>query len=96
MKKLAAILLSLLFSGITILSLAQKKSLTGNKSFTNMAQTIKYFIALVITGLCSSCNQNINQYQMGSYGYDKEFFRQNNIDFLELKTEDGLSRLLII
>ncbi len=33
---------------------------------------------------------------MGSYGYDKEFFRQNNIDFLELKTEDGLSRLLII
>ncbi len=47
-------------------------------------------------GLFSSCIQTSNQYNMGSYGYDKAFFKKNNIDFLELQTDDNLSKLLIV
>jgi len=61
-----------------------------------MSHYMKYFMVVWIMGLCSSCSQTKNQYQMGSYGYDKEFFEQNNIDFLELKTGDNLSKLLIV
>lgn len=33
---------------------------------------------------------------MGSYGYDKAFFKKNNIEFLELKSSDNLSKLLVV
>jgi hypothetical protein len=33
---------------------------------------------------------------MGTYGYDKNFFKDQNIDFLELEGSDGSARVLIV
>ncbi len=33
---------------------------------------------------------------MGTYGYDKLFFKSNNVDFIELKSKDETARLLIV
>jgi hypothetical protein len=43
-----------------------------------------------------SCNQTDREYQMGSYGYDKSFFQEHNIGFIELKGTNNLSRVLIV
>jgi hypothetical protein len=56
---------------------------------------MKYLIVLYITGLMISCAQN-NNYNMGIYGYDKSFFQENDISFIELTSEDNFSRLLIV
>jgi hypothetical protein len=42
-----------------------------------------------------SCSQHNNK-QMGSYGYDKAFFEKNHISFVELKSSNNLSRLLVV
>ena len=33
---------------------------------------------------------------MNNYGYDKEFFEKHNIEFIELKSSDNLSRLIVV
>lgn len=52
-------------------------------------------MAVAACGLICSCAQK-NSYQMGDYGYDAEFFKKNNVEFLELKSEDGQSKVLIV
>jgi Family of unknown function (DUF6786) len=43
-----------------------------------------------------SCNQTKNINSMGTYGQDKAFMKENNIKFLELSSDDNLSRILIV
>ena len=33
---------------------------------------------------------------MGTYGYDKKFFQDQNIDFIELSSDDALAKLLVV
>ncbi len=55
---------------------------------------IKYLsLAVALTCSCIACKQ---EYQMGTYGWDIAFFERQNVEFLELKTQDGQSRLLIV
>jgi len=51
-------------------------------------------IALLI--IMISCNSTNQTHQMGTYGYDSGFFEKHDIEFLELKSSDGLSRLLVV
>lgn len=43
-----------------------------------------------------SCNPVNQTHQMGTYGYDSAFFERQDIEFLELKSSDGLSRVLVV
>ena len=52
-----------------------------------------FFMAAVI--VLGSCSQNKN-YEMGTYGYDLEFLKKNNIDAVELSCNEGQSRLLVV
>ena len=61
-----------------------------------MANCFRYLIVILIMGIVISCSQTNNKYQMGSFGYDKVFLKKNKIDFIELKSSDNLSRLLIV
>lgn len=61
----------------------------------NMIHCTKYAITLVcLISLCSCVRKN-NKYDMGTYGYDKCFFEKNGIRFFELKSIDGLARVLV-
>ena len=42
-----------------------------------------------------SCGQS-DQNKMGTYGYDKTFFQEQNIDFIELSSDDGMAKLLVV
>ena len=48
--------------------------------------------AAVIYGCSGCCNQN----QMGTYGYDLDFFARHNIETVELSSADGNSKILIV
>jgi len=61
-----------------------------------MKKYLKYLIIISIIGLTVSCSQSKSKYQMGTYGYDKLFFKANNVDFIELKSKDETARLLIV
>jgi hypothetical protein len=62
----------------------------------NMRSPVKYIMVIIIT-MISSCNQTKEkEFQMGSYGYDKSFFEENNIEFLELKSNDNQSKILVV
>ena len=44
-----------------------------------------------------SINKNHQyEYQMGTYGYDLAFIRKHNIEVLELSSDDGLSKVMVI
>lgn len=59
--------------------------------------TLKKSFAAVATVLAAcSCTERTKNYEMGTYGYDKEFFAKHNIEFFELKSEDELSRMIIV
>ncbi len=49
-------------------------------------------IPVIMAGSCVSKNS----YDMGTYGYDLAFFAGQKIETVELKSEDGMSRLLMI
>lgn len=51
--------------------------------------------AAVAAALCG-CWGCTNGYEMGTYGYDLEFFARNNVDVVELASRGGKSRLLIV
>ena len=50
------------------------------------------YLLSTITCLAGCVNSN---FQMGTYGYDKQFLSERGIETVELKSDDGLSRLLI-
>lgn len=60
------------------------------RSLFTIFVTISYYLLLV------SCNQTVKDFQIGTYGYDKAFFENNDIKFLELTSRDNLSRILIV
>ena len=53
-------------------------------------------IRLAVLTLCvlgfASCEK---KFEMGTYGYDREFLADRNIPTIELKSPDGKSKLLI-
>ncbi|MEX0987030.1 MAG: DUF6786 family protein [Bacteroidales bacterium] len=61
-----------------------------------MKRTVFLTIVAILFLTSHSCNQNNKRYDMGKYGYDKAFFEKHRIDFLELESEDGLSRILVV
>lgn len=61
-----------------------------------MKKCLKYLIITSLVGVTMSCGQSKSKYQMGTYGYDKLFFERNNVDIIELKSPDELSRLIVV
>ena len=61
-----------------------------------MRTVAKYMIIAGFQVILLSCNSTNETYQMGTYGYDKAFFDKQNIEFLELKSTDGMSRVLVV
>ncbi len=60
-----------------------------------MIHQIKKLLILSIIMVAVSCSQK-NNTKMGSYNYDKAFLQKHHIKFIELKSSDDLSRLLVI
>jgi len=55
------------------------------------------FLPVMIAVLLAvSCRPTPKQYQMGTFGYDKAFFEKHNVEYLELKSSDGQSKLLVV
>ena len=52
-------------------------------------------ICLLAAALCCGCGGG-NDFDMGTYGYDRDFFEKQGIGTVELKSEDGLSKVLIV
>lgn len=50
---------------------------------------------LVATLLCG-CAGNKKEYKMGTYGFDLAFIKKHNIEVLELSSEDGQSKVMVI
>ena len=61
-----------------------------------MIHYIKYLMIILIIVVVSFCNQTNNKNKMNNYGYDKAFFEKHNIEFIELKSSDNLSRLMVV
>ena len=57
---------------------------------------IMYSVIISFFLLNASCGQTSNDYKMGTYDFDKEFFRENGITILELTSSDNLSRILVV
>ena len=57
-------------------------------------KNVKFAAIALASGLAACCVKE--DYQMGSYGYDVHFFRDNNIESIELTSEDGNQRILIV
>lgn len=52
-------------------------------------------VLAAILAVAPSCSHK-NQYGMGSYGFERNFLEQHKVGFLELKSTDGMSRLLVV
>lgn len=50
--------------------------------------------ALILLSACGQ--QQKKELEMGTYGYDAAFFKKNNVEFIELKSKDGLSKVMVI
>jgi hypothetical protein len=61
-----------------------------------MSKLLNYLMIISFTIMINSCNQSKTKYQMGSYGYDKAFLEQSDVEFIELKGEGELDRVLIV
>ena len=61
-----------------------------------MTIIIKCMLVFWFILMACSCNETIKKYDMGTYGYDKAFFERNDIEFLELNSDDGFTRVLIV
>ena len=52
---------------------------------------------MVLTALllcCVACNKKT--YEMGTYGYDLDYFASKNVDVVELKSPDGQAKVLVV
>ena len=54
----------------------------------------KTIIGLAAAVICG-CTGN-NAYQMGTYGYDLAFLEKQGVEVIELKSEDGQSKVMVI
>lgn len=59
-------------------------------------QIFKRILIFLFLPAVISCNHNIKQYEMGTYGYDLSFFDKNGVNYLELTSDDGLSRIIVV
>ena len=50
---------------------------------------------MLVAVLAISCS-NKNNFDMGSYGYDARFLKENGISYSELISEDGNSKVLVV
>ncbi len=53
--------------------------------------TITAVVALVLGGCCSNSN-----FKMGTYGYDLKYLADKGIKTVELKSDDGLSKVMVV
>ena len=53
------------------------------------------FLAMLAAALLAGASACVNEYQMGTYGYDAEYLASNGIPTIELKSADGQSRVLL-
>lgn len=51
---------------------------------------------LVMMILVFGCGKQNKDYAMGTYGYDADFLKKNNIEYLELTSKDGRARVLVV
>lgn len=58
--------------------------------------TAKKMMISLQTAALACCSCGINNSDMGTYGYDLAFFRQQGIETVELSSADGLSKVLIV
>jgi len=61
-----------------------------------MLHITRNILSLIIVILLCACGQQRNDYKMGTYGYDADFLKKNNIEYLELKSKDGSARVLVV
>lgn len=61
-----------------------------------MLHITRNMLSLIIVILLSACGQQKKDYKMGTYGYDADFLKKNNIEYLELKSKDGSARVLVV
>ena len=57
-------------------------------------KSVKFAAIALGLGLVACCSKE--NHKMGSYGYDVEFFRKNNIESIELTSPDGQQRILVV
>lgn len=53
------------------------------------------FLAMLAAALLAGASACVNEYQMGTYGYDAEYLASKGIPTIELKSADGQSRVLL-
>ena len=46
--------------------------------------------------MVSACTPKQKSFEMGSYGYDVKFLSDNSIEYLELSSEDGQARVMLV
>ena len=61
-----------------------------------MRTFLKYLTLIPTLLIINSSCQKDNSNGMGTFGYDKTFFENQHIDFIELKENNGLARLLVV
>ena len=60
-----------------------------------MCKTTIYITSAILLALTVSCTQQKTRNKMGTYGYDADFLKAHAIEFLELYSPDGQSKVLI-
>ena len=58
--------------------------------------TFFFFLTISACLILLSCQSDGKTYLEGTYGYDLDFFTEQEIEFLELKSSDNLSRVIIV
>ena len=53
-------------------------------------------IGIILTATALTCSCSNSQFEMGTYGYDLQYLNEKGIEVVELKSEDGLSKLMVI
>ncbi len=53
-------------------------------------------IAILSTAAALACSCTNSKHEMGTYGYDLQYLNSKGIDVVELKSEDGMSKLMIV
>lgn len=60
-----------------------------------MKYSTAFLSTIAAVALCSACRSN-TQYEMGTYGYDLQYLASKGIETVELKSADGMSKLMIV